>query len=444
MNEKILTKPIPQLLKDIALPATIGIIFNTFYNVVDTFYAGMISTNAVAGLSISFFLYFMVIGLGFGFSSALTALIGYALGKQKKQLASIYAHKGVVFIALLGFILGLLGFIFSSKLLILAGAKEEFLNYAKDYIDIILLFSTFFLLNSAFNAILVAVGDTRSYAKMLIVGFFANCLLNPLFIYGIYGYGAMGIAGIAFSTALIQIIGSFYLGYKAIKSSLIYSKNLYMYMPNFKIYKNFLSQGLPPSLNILTMSLGSVVLMFFVSTYGTQAVAGYGIAFRVEQIMLLPALGINSAVLSIVSNNFGAKKFQRVKQCIKISLIYGAVLSIVAIILTFSIAKWFVSLFDSNEMVIKYALEYLHVEVFNFFGYIALFICVSTLQGIKRPKAIFYVGVYRQILAIVPIFYFFVFYLKAPYMYMWFALVFIIYSAMIFMLFHTNKALKNI
>lgn len=438
----ILTKPIPSLLKEIALPASLGMIFNTLYNVVDTYFAGLISTNAVAGLSVSFFIYFMIIGVGYGFSSALTALIGNAQGKKKYTLSSIFAHKGVVFILILGLLMGSFGYIFDKKLLILAGAKSEYLHYALSYIDVILLASPFFLLNAGLNAILVALGDTKTYKNVLITGFVANLALDPLFIYGIGGFGAMGISGIAFATVLVQISACIYMTYKVFQTKMLSFKNLGYYAPKLSIYKLIINQGTPPALNMLTMSLGSVLMIYFVTSYGMDAVAGFGIAFRVEQLMLLPALGLNSAVLSLVSNNFGAKLYKRANEAIKLSLSVGGIIGVVGVIVAYSFGDWLIGAFSKNANVISFGLEYLHVEIFNIFGYVILFICVSTLQGIKRPKAIFYVGLYRQIIAIIPVFWLIAFYFKLPFMYLWFGLMFVIYSSAIYLALHTRKMLK--
>ncbi len=442
-TKEILTKPILTLLKDIALPASTGIIFNTLYNVVDTYYAGYISTNAVAGLSISFFLYFMIIGVGYGFSSALTALIGNSLGKHKRNLASIYAHKGIVFVLFLGIFVGSLGFIFSKELLVLVGAKEEYLPFALSYIDMILLAAPFFLLNTGLNAVLVAVGDTKTYRNVLILGFFANLILDPLFVFGINGFGAMGISGIAFATVLIQVLTSVYLGVKVLKTGLI-GLNFRHFLPKLSIYKHILSQGTPPALNMLTMSLGSILIVHFVTIYGMDAVAGFGIAFRVQQIILLPALGLNSAVLSIVSNNYGAKLYNRVKDAVQYSLIVGGTIGIAGIIITYTLGLTLLGLFSQNPEVLSYAKDYLYIEVLNIFGYVSIFICVSTLQGIKKPKVIFYVGLYRQILAIIPIFWLIAVYFKLPFINLWFGLMFVVYSSAIFLLWYTRRMLKRV
>lgn len=442
MKNELLSKDIKSLLKELAIPSIIGILFNTFYNVIDTFYAGLISTNALAGLSMSFFLYYMIVGIGFGFSSAITALIGNSLGKNKQFLAKIYANKGIVFMFLLGAFSGTLGFIFSPDLLKFMGASEEYLPYGLEYIRVLVLATPLFLTTYSLNAILVAKGDTKSYRNTLVIGFFLNLALNPLFIYGFLFIPALGVSGIALATVLVQVISIILLGIKVIKINML-CLNLKMYLPDFRIYKNFLSQGLPSSLNSLTMALGGILLMFFVAKYGIYAVAGYGVAIRVEQILLLPALGISSATLTLIANNYGAKKLDRVSQIYKISLKYSFIISCIGIILALIFGKFALSLFDDNLEVIEFASEYLYIEVFAFFGYSTLFISVSFLQGIKKPKMIFYVGLYRQILAKLAIFYPFVFWLKLPIISLWLGLLGIIYSAAVFMYLYCKEKIKT-
>lgn len=347
-ENRLITQPIPTLVKDLALPASIGIFFNTLYNVVDTFYAGLISTEAVAGLSMSFFLYFVVVGIGFGFGSALTALIGNSLGRKKIFLSTLYAHKGILFIILLGTLLAFLGYLFAPLVLKVLGAKESYLPLASVYIRTILLATPFFMSTYGLNAILVALGDTKSYRNMLIVGFFLNLILNPLFVYGYGPIPAMGVGGIAFATVCIQIISTIYLGRRVFNEKMLTFCSPKVYFPDWRIYRQIFSQGLPSSMNMLTMSIGSIITIYFVATYGTEAVAGYGIAFRVEQIMLLPALGISSAVLSLVSNNHGARKSDRVKETLALALKYGFVLSIAGIALGYSVGEWVVSIFDKK------------------------------------------------------------------------------------------------
>lgn len=438
------TQNIPTLIKQLAIPASVGMFFNTMYNVVDTFYAGLISTQAISALTLSFMIFFLIIGFGYGFSSAITALLGNALGKRKYKLASIYAHKGLIFVPIIGLGLSIIGYFFAPNLFILLGAKEEYLQLSLDYINPILFGAVFFMFNFSLNSILVATGDTKTYRNSLIFGFFANLIFNPLFMYGFLFIPAMGIKGIAFATVLIQVINMFYLFYKVLQTKLIHFEKLKYFIPNIRIYKQFLLQGIPSSLNMLTMAIGSLILTYFVSHYGVFAVAGYGIGYRVEQLMLLPALGLSTAVLALVSNNFGAKKYDRVIETMKVSLKYGFIISTVGIVTLTLLGRFIISFFDSNPIVVNFGVEYLLIEIWIFYAYVILFVCISTLQAIKQPKMLLYIGLYRQIFAKLIISYLIVKYFELDFIYLWFGILFMIYSAAIFAYFYTNNLLKKL
>ena len=443
-SQNLTTQNIQSLIKQLTIPASVGMFFNTMYNVVDTFYAGLISTQAIAALSLSFMIFFLIIGFGYGFSSAITALLGNALGRKKYKLASIYAHKGLIFVPLIGLVLSIIGYFTAPWLFTLLGAKEEYLQISIDYINPILFGAVFFMFNFSLNSVLVATGDTKTYRNSLIFGFFANLALNPLFMYGFLFIPAFGIKGIAIATVVVQIINMFYMLYKVLQTKLIHFEKLEYFIPNFKVYKQFLIHGIPSSLNMLTMAIGSLILTYFVSHYGMFAVAGFGIGYRVEQLMLLPALGLSTAVLALVSNNFGAKKYDRVVEIFTTALKYGFIISTIGIITLTILGRFIISLFDDNPVVVNFGVDFLLVEIWIFYAYVVLFICVSTLQAIKQPQMILYIGLYRQIFAKLIIAYLIVKYFELDFIYLWFGVLFMIYSAAIFAFFYTNRLLKNL
>ncbi len=443
-SANLTTQDIPSLIKQLTIPASVGMFFNTMYNVVDTFYAGLISTQAIAALSLSFMIFFLIIGFGYGFSSAITALLGNAIGRKKYKLASIYAHKGLIFVPLIGVVLSIVGYFTAPWLFMLLGAKEEYLQISIDYINPILFGAVFFMFNFSLNSILVATGDTKTYRNSLIFGFFANLALNPLFMYGFLFIPAFGIKGIAIATVVIQVINMFYMLYKVLQTKLIHFEKLEYFIPNIKVYKQFLIYGIPSSLNMLTMAIGSLILTYFVSHYGMYAVAGFGIGYRVEQLMLLPALGLSTAVLALVSNNFGAKRYDRVTEIFTTALKYGFIISTVGIVTLTILGKFIISLFDDNPVVVDFGVDFLLVEIWIFYAYVVLFICVSTLQAIKQPKMILYIGLYRQIFAKLIIAYLIVKYFELDFIYLWFGVLFMIYSAAIFAYFYTSRLLKRV
>ncbi len=288
----LLKDPLNKLIISLSLPAGVGMMFNTLYNVTGTFFAAKISTFAVAGMAMSFLLYLSVVGIGLGFGSALTALIGNSLGANKSKMAKLYASNGIIFVLLFAIFMGLCGYLLAPNLLILLGADHHYIKEALDYAGVIFLAAPFFLLIKSLNGVLVALGDTKSYRNWLFLGLFINAFFCYLFAFSF----ALGVKGIALATASVQFLGTIYLFFKVRKSKMIDYKNLGYFAPNFAVWAKILKQAFPACLNYLSMSLGSLVLLKFVSFYGVNAVAGYGIALRIEQILVLPTIGMAAAV----------------------------------------------------------------------------------------------------------------------------------------------------
>ncbi|MBE3606594.1 MATE family efflux transporter [Campylobacter sp. RM13119] len=390
-----LTKdPINKLIVSLATPAALAMLFNTIYNATGTFFAAKISTSATAGLSMSFLLYLSVVGMGLGFGSALSALIGNALGANKLFLAKIYAQKGAVFVLIFAIFMGSLGYAVAPKFLVFLGANEEFLTEALEYIRVIFVASPFFLSIKAFNGILIALGDTKSLRNWLFFGVFINIGLCFIFVKMLN----LGVASIAFSTAFVQFMGCIFLFKKTYKSGMINFENMRNFLPDIRIYKKILNQAFPACLNYLSMSLGGLVLLKFISYYGTDAVAGYGVALRIEQLTTLPTIGIAAAVLSIVSRNHGARKHDRVLLCYKNAIKILLLLCVFAAMFLIFVAPRVISFFDINDSATAIAKGYLLISAFSFLGYGVMNISGSVLQAVKKPKMVFVLNATRQLI----------------------------------------------
>ncbi|MDQ7041898.1 MAG: MATE family efflux transporter, partial [Sulfurimonas sp.] len=287
-KNELLTKDIKKLLFQIAIPSSIGMFFNTMYNVIDTFYIGQISTEAISALTYSFMIFFMILSISFGLTSAITAYVGGALGKHKRVMAQIYTSHGISLFMMSAFILTVLSFILLKDIFVLMGASGQVLEYALEYSYIILLGIFPMLVGLGANAVLVALGDTKSYRNILIIGFVLNLILDPLLIYGFYFVPAFGISGVAMATIFIQYTTLVYMLFKLYKTSPFELSIFFKSIPNIKVYKHLLKQAVPASINMFLSSLGSIITMYFVSMYGFKAVAAFGIGYRVEQIILLP------------------------------------------------------------------------------------------------------------------------------------------------------------
>lgn len=399
------TGPVSRRIRQIAVPASVGIFFHTMYNVVDTYFGGKISTTALAALSLSFPVFFLLYAVGSGLAVGSTSLIANELGKGDQAAARRMAVQGVSFCICASLALLVLGLVLAPWLFGLLGAEGDYLRVCLDYINPMFLGSTAFLLVYMANAVLQAVGDTRSYRNFLILGFVLNCGLDPWFVFGGLGVPAMGITGVAVATVLIQIVGAAYLGWRACRTGVLCLRNPRDLVPSWRPFKEIAKQGFPASINYMTIGLGIFVITYFLSRFGEHAVAGYGIATRVEQIALMPTIGLNIATLSIVAQNNGAGKLDRMREAVAKALKYGAVLMGLGTVLVFSLARTMMGLFTEDAAVIGAGSQYLRIAAFVLYAYVVLFVIVAALQGVKRPMYAIWIGVFRQVAAPVGLMY---------------------------------------
>lgn len=436
--------PINGLIKKIALPVSIGFFFNTMYNVIDTYYGGKISTEALAALSLSFPIYFLIIIFDSGTSTGITALISNMIGEGNKEKAKEYVGQGISYSIIVSIILTILGLVFSPFLFRLLGASGEYLNTALLFMDTIFYGSIFFMLISVINSVLQATGNTTTYRNFLIAGFLLNFIFDPWFLYGGLGVPALGIRGIAMGTVTVEFLGCIYIFLKALKTGLI-SKETFGYMkPEFKAIREIAAQAIPASLNMATIGIGIFVITYFISNFGENAVAAYGIATRVEQITLLPTIGLTIAALSIIGQNNGAKKFQRIKETLRLCIRYGLTMMFIGAILIFFLRKYLMEIFTQNPAVLLIGTHYLLFACLTFLAYALLFINVSALQGMKKPMYAVWIGLYRQIVAPIIVFSFLVKIFNWGIDGVWWGVVLITWSAAIITLFYARYVLKRL
>ena len=193
-------------------------------------------------------------------------------------------------------------------MLIFLGAEGRYLDDALAYILPIFGGSVFIVFATIVNSGLSAQGKNKPNRNYLIVAFFANIILDYWFIHGGLGLPALGIQGIAYATVVVHILGIFYLLYHVKKTFLFEQINhcfLYYFIPQKHCFKLILSQGVPGTISMLSISFYFFVLNKFISSFGADAIAAYGIGLRIEQLILVPEIGISIAVSTLVAQNHG-------------------------------------------------------------------------------------------------------------------------------------------
>ena len=387
--------PIWTLLRKVTIPASVGSLFHTFQNLVDTWFAGLISAEAIGAVAKSFPIYFVIIAVGVGIGAATNSTIGNLLGQKKIKKASLFVAQSVIFAVATSIIVTLFGFNASDFLLSVMGSNATSIVLTRDYLDIIFLGTFIVMIQIALNGALNAQGDTKSYRNVLIFSFFLNILLNPLFIWGYGIIPALGIAGLATATVITQLVATIYLVYKIYLCEL--RKYLYLkcFLPKFDLLKELLTQALPIMFSMLFIGVGIFNIMYFIGKFGDLATAGYGAALRIEQVFLLPVIALNTAVLSIGGQNFGAKNYNRIRELYTKALIFGSSFMSLAGIILFFGAEFFVSQFTDNQEAIIHGIIYLKVAALIAPIYPVFFITTAVFQAVKKPIYSLYLSIIR-------------------------------------------------
>ncbi|MDC0328629.1 MATE family efflux transporter, partial [Candidatus Pelagibacter sp.] len=391
-----LTKdPIWSLLKNVTIPASVGSLFQTFYNLVDTLFAGRISAEAISAIAKSFPIYFTIIAVGVGIGAATNACIGNLIGQKKLNRASLFIAQSVVFALATSVIVTLFGLNASTFLLGVMGSDASGIALTREYLDIIFYGTFIVMIQISLNGALNAQGDTRSYRNVLIFSFFLNIFLNPLFIWGYGIVPAFGIGGLAIATVISQSIGTIYLAYKINSCRLKKYLTLRCFLPKLEMLNELFSQSLPIMFSMLFIGVGIFNILYFIGQFGDLATAGYGAALRVEQVFLLPVIGLNTAVLSIGGQNFGAKKFNRIRELYTKALLFGSSFMAGAGVILFFGAEFFVSQFTNNQEAIIHGAIYLKVAALIAPIYPVFFITTAVFQALKKPIYSLYLSILR-------------------------------------------------
>ena len=382
----LLTDDIKVLLKRLAIPASVGTLFQTLYNVVDTYFAGKISPEALSALSKSFPIYFIIIGTCIGVTVASTSLIANSIGESDEKKTLNYFTHSIYYGILIAILIAYIGLTYADDIFDIMVTTPEVKSLGLEYTNIIFAGSVVFILVVSLNSLLHAEGDTKTYRNLLILSFFLNIILNPILIFGFMYIPAMGVKGIAIATIISQSICLFIIFIKILKNKRVKELTTDFFIPKFLYFKNLFFQSVPITISISASSFAFTVVIAYVGNFGEYAVAGYGAGERFIHVMLLPVLGLNTAIVSIIGQNFGAKNFDRIKEAYFTAIKYGVSIMIVSGIIVYFIADIIIGLFSSNLEVIDSGKQYLKIQTFAFPAYTIFFMCNGFFIGLKKAE----------------------------------------------------------
>ena len=389
--------PISGHFRRLAIPAAVGMLFSTLYNVVDTFYAGYFGTQAQAGLTVGFQAFFILVAIGFGLSSAMSALVGNAKGRKDAADARHLAAQGIGLAVMATCVMAAIAAFAGPSLIAIVSEPGGYRDAGMGYFSWLIFALPGFIIGPAANGILQARGDTRTMQRALVVAFFLNIGLNPLLMFGIPGiFGGMGFNGIALATIISQTGVAAFILWRVFGRAMMEDLKLSEFMPVPAKYLEIIAQAFPAGFALLVTFSSGFIVQYALKDHGEAALAAYGITMRVEQLFLLPALGITIALVSIAAQNFGAGNHDRVREAFHRCWMLGVIGTTLAFPFLWFGGAWAARVFSTDPEVIRVSALFLRVEAVILPIYVMLFSINSLLQALKKAAWTMWIGIYRQ------------------------------------------------
>ncbi len=370
--------PITRALVSLAIPIILANILQTGYQLTDSFWVGRLGAAAVAAVSVSFPVTFLVIALGSGLAMAGATLTAQYAGAVRHDMVNHVAGQTMIMVVITSFLLGALGYIAAPYLLTLLGVATDVYDGALGFMRVSFVGMIFVFGYGMFQALMRGVGQTRIPLVIVLGTVILNFVFDPLFIFGWGPIPASGVMGAALATlatqALAMVLGMaiFLRGRHGIEVSW---RSL---IPDPPYIKRAFLLGFPGSVEFSTRALGLVVMSFIVASFGTLTIAAYGVGSTILQVVTIPAMGISMAVSTLVGQNIGAGNLDRAARIAFLGTALGFGVLTVAGLVAFLWAPLFVSFFIPNDAdVIAEGAHFIRVMAFAWGG-IGIQLCIAS------------------------------------------------------------------
>ena len=306
-------------LVSLAVPIIFANILQTAYQLIDTFWLGRLGANAVAAVSLSFPVLFLILSLGSGMTLAGTVLVAQSYGANNRRMVDFNSSQTMSLIFFISIGLAIIGYYSSAPLMTFVGAGPEILKDSTEYFQISSLGFIFLFIFFAFQSLMRGMGNVMLPVYIVLFTVFLNAVLDPLFIYGWGPISGHGVAGAAYASIITQAISAaiaLWILLKGKNGIQIHFSSMGLKMDTVK---KIFNMGFPASVEQATRALGMTMMIVLVTGFGSEIVAAYGIGARILSFIIVPALGLGIATTSLVGQNIGAVKIKRAEKVANLS-----------------------------------------------------------------------------------------------------------------------------
>lgn len=406
-ENKMGVMPIPKLLITMSLPIVLSMLVQALYNIVDSIFVAQINENALTAVSLAFPVQNLMIAISAGTGVGINALLSRNLGEKKYEDANLAARNGIFLAIVSSIIMALIG-IFGSRPFFLMQTKDpQIVSYGTQYMTIITVVSIGIFMQITFERLLQATGRTIYTMITQGLGAIINIILDPILIFGLFGFPRMEVAGAALATVTGQVIAVFLSLYYNIKKNPEININMKGFRPNKRVISCIYQVGIP---SIIMQSIGSVmvfgmnkILLLFSST----AAAVFGVYFKLQSFIFMPIFGLNNGMIPIIAYNYGSKQKKRILSTIKLSVGVAVFIMCIGLFLFQTFPAQLLKFFDASEHMLEIGVPALRIISLSFIFAGYCIIIGSVFQALGNGMYSLVVSAARQLLVILPVAYLF-------------------------------------
>lgn len=348
-SKAYLEGPILKSLLMLALPIIFANVLQSAYQLIDAFWVGRLGDAAIAAVSVSFPVIFLTIAIGSGLGIAGSILIAQYFGARNEQMVNHVAGQTMLMVVLTSAVLGAIGYMLTPHLLKLMGVAPDVYDGAKGFMHVAFIGLVFSFTFIMFQSVMRGIGEMKLPIMIVALTVAMNFVLDPLFIFGWGSVPAMGVMGAALATLGTQSIAAL-VGLAVLFGG---KYGIHVSLKNFKPDLAFIRKafflGLPASIEMSARAFGLIIMTFLIASFGTLAIASYGVGSNMIQVAMIPAMGFSMAISTLVGQNIGAGNMARAEQIGRLGAVVSfCVLSVFGLIV-FAFAPHFVAFFVPGE-----------------------------------------------------------------------------------------------
>ena len=397
--------PVGKLLITMSLPMMISMVVQALYNIVDSVFVSRVSEDALTAVSMAFPLQALCIALGAGMGVGVNALLSKSLGAKDDDMVNKSALNGLFMTFVSYLVLLVIGIFAVKPFYMIQTDSADIIQYGTDYLSVICCFSFGMFFEFTFERLFKSKGRTFETMITQTVGAVTNIILDPIFIFGLFGVPAFGVKGAAIATVIGQIIAAVLALIMNIKVNTDIDFSLKGFKPDIKIIGMIYKVGLP---SIIMQSIGSVMVFCLnkiLIVFSSTAVAVFGVYFKLQSFVFMPVFGLNNGLIPIMAYNYGAKKKDRMIKTIKCGLLIAFSIMSVGMVVFELFPDAILALFEASDNMLAMGKVALRTIAIHFPIAAICIVLGSAFQALGNAVYSMFVSIARQLVVLIPVAY---------------------------------------